>query len=89
VRTCSHDAVAQAAVASLGPEFLSRVRNAAARRGLPPGKFVADSVRRFESVAGEQELCALQNAIRGADMPLLRGLALIVEVDLSDLDTHG
>ncbi len=84
VHTCTHDAVAHAAAASLGPEFLDRVRRAAQKRALSPGAFVAQSVQRFSNAADEPARRALQTAVRGTDMPLLRGLALIVEPDLVD-----
>ena len=82
VRTCTHDAVAHAAAASLGPDFLDRVRRAAHKRGLPPGTFVAQSVRRFSSAADRDTRCAIQRAVTGTDMPVLRGLAMIVEPEL-------
>jgi hypothetical protein len=89
VKTCSHDKVAHAAIASLGPAFLDRVRSAADRHGLQPGSFVAESVRRFQAGAGEREKCELQRAVHGADMPVLRGLAMIVEHDLGDRFERG
>ena len=79
VRTCSHAKVAQAAVASMGTEFSSRVGAVAGRRGVETGAFAAQVVQEFDRSAGATQRRALECAVRHADMPLLVGLRQILE----------
>ncbi len=88
VHTFSHDRVAHAAALSLGRDFLETVEHAASHRGMPAGKFIAASVRRFETDAPEHEKFALQQAVAGSDMPLLHGLALIVAHEIETSHRH-
>lgn len=84
IKTCSHEKVAQAAVASIGAEFHRRVEKAARERGLRTGVFVALAVRCFGRTAGDDEWAALARAMERKDMPILSGLRHILEVALAD-----
>ncbi|MFN3888944.1 MAG: hypothetical protein ACK4MV_01010 [Beijerinckiaceae bacterium] len=79
IRTCSHEKVAAAAVASVGPRFRDRVTLLAVASGKDPGAYVAELVRRFGREANDRELAALARATAGSDMPILDGLRWIVE----------
>jgi len=82
MNSCSNEKVAEAAVASIGGAFARRVRETASRRGLRPGALAASAVLRFRSSAKATEFEALKRAVAGDDLPLLRGLAFIVEPTL-------
>jgi hypothetical protein len=82
IKTCSHEKVAQAAVASIGTEFEQRVERAARERGMRTGSFVASAVRCFGRTAGDDEWAGLAHAMAGNDMPILSGLRHILEVTL-------
>ncbi len=84
MNSCSNEKVAEAAVASIGGTFARRVRETAKRRGVRPGALAASAVLRFRSDARSTEFEALQRALAGEDLPLLRGFALIVEPALGD-----
>lgn len=84
VKTCSHEKVAQAAVASIGSEFQQRIETAARERGLRSGIFVALAVRCFGRTAGDDEWTDLARAMEKKDMPILSGLRHILEVTLTD-----
>ena len=86
VRTCSNPHVARAAVVSIGGEFARRFSNNAAKRNLPSGHFAAGIVRRFSRQAGASDWRRVDEAIRGADQPILSGLKYILEhgVELDD-----
>ncbi|MCB1543993.1 MAG: hypothetical protein KDJ30_06885, partial [Rhodoblastus sp.] len=71
-------------VASIGGTFARRVRETATRRGVRPGALAASAVLRFRSNARAPEFEALQQAVAGDDLPLLRGLAFIVEPTLGE-----
>ena len=79
VRTCSNPHVARAAVVSIGGEFARRFSNNAAKRNLPSGHFAAGIVRRFSRQAGASDWRGVDEAIRGADQPILSGLRYILE----------
>lgn len=79
LRTCSHEKVAHAAVASIGRDFLERVNGIAGQRGLEPGAFAAQAVRDFERRAGDRQRQDLECAVKNTDMPLLQGLRYILE----------
>jgi hypothetical protein len=81
--TCSHAPVAHAAAASLGRDFYRHVQEEAHKRGVPTGTFVANSVRNFQANAAAHEKWALQKAVVGSDMPVLRGLEMIVSQELN------
>ena len=80
--SCAHEKVAQAAVACIGGVFADRVRHVAAVRGLTPGAFAANVVRRFDRTASGDARDILRRALRGSDQPILHGLRLIVEPSL-------
>jgi hypothetical protein len=84
IKTCSHEKVAQAAVASIGSEFQERVETAARERGLRTGIFVAVAVRCFGRTAGDDEWADLARAMERKDMPILSGLRHILEITLAD-----
>ena len=79
VHTCSNEKVAQAAVASLGAEFASKVDATARLSGMSVGAFAARTVRQFDRSVGERERQALRDAMRGADQPILVGLHQILQ----------
>ena len=78
IHTCSNDKVAEAALVSLGGAFAKMVAVAAARRGLPQGRFVAELVRDFQRHAGTCVWAQAEQAMRGADQPVLVGLYVIL-----------
>jgi hypothetical protein len=82
--SCTHEKVAQAAVACIGGAFAARVRHVAADRGLTPGAFAAKAVRRFDHNASGDARDILRRALRGTDQPVLHGLRLIVEPSLDE-----
>jgi hypothetical protein len=88
VRTCSNPHVAHAAVASIGGDFARRILTDAAKRNLSSGIFAAGLVRRFSRHAGARDWEGVDDAIRGADQPILSGLKYILErgVGLDDDD---
>ncbi len=79
VHTCSNEKVAQAAVASLGTEFASKVDATARLSGMSVGAFAARTVRQFDRNVGEKDRQALREAMRGADQPILFGLHQILQ----------
>lgn len=86
VQTCSNPHVARAAVASIGGEFARQFLSDAAKRNLSGGLFAAGLVRRFSRQAGAREWEGVDDAVRGADQPILSGLKYILErgVELDD-----
>jgi hypothetical protein len=78
IRTCSHEKVAHAAVASMGPSFAEKVRVAAGDLDLSTGAFAARVVRDFDECSGEAERQAIRKAMGGSDQPILTGLRLIL-----------
>lgn len=79
VHTCSNEKVAQAAVASLGLAFATRVRNEAESHGVTTGAYVARVVREFGQAADADERRAVHRAMEKADQPILAGLRFILE----------
>jgi hypothetical protein len=79
IHTCSHEKVAQAAVASMGSGFAGKVEITAGASGLSIGAFAARAVREFEKIGGEREKHALRQAMNGSDQPILAGLQHILE----------
>lgn len=88
IRTCSHEAVAAAALRSLDSVFCARVTLIACARGASPGAYAASLIRRFEQEATEDGWYALGAAIARRDMPVLEGFRFIVEnmVDNENID---
>jgi hypothetical protein len=86
IHTCSHEKVAQAAVASMGSDFAGKVGVTAGAYGLSIGAFTARAVREFETSVGEREKQALRAVMDRTDQPILTGLQHIllpvVEVDV-------
>jgi len=78
LKSCAHEKVAQAAVASLGGAFANKVKAVAAPQGLSVGAYTACVVRRFSMQAGPRERQALQQAMQGTDQPILIGLRHIL-----------
>jgi hypothetical protein len=78
IRTCSHEEVAQAAVASMGPYFAGKVGSTAVAQGLSIGAFTARAVRDFERLSSEEERRSLREAMDGSDQPILIGLQHIL-----------
>jgi hypothetical protein len=89
IKTCSHEKIAQAAVASIGSDFEQFVERAARERGMRTGSFVASTVRCFGHMAGDDEWAGLADAITGKDMPILSGLRHILEVTRIDQPASG
>ncbi len=79
VHTCSHEKVAQAAVASLGFDFATRVRTEAESHGVTMGAFVARVVHEFGKAADAAERRAVRRVMDKADQPILCGLRFILE----------
>ena len=79
VLTCSNPHVARAAVASIGGDFACRFSRDAAERNLASGLLAARLVRHFARNADEGDWEGLDEAVRGADMPILSGLRYILE----------
>jgi len=78
VLTCSNPNVARAAVESIGGDFAKRFSRRAASHNLSSGPFAAKLVRDFGSRAADGDWRALDEATRGADMPILSGLRYIL-----------
>jgi hypothetical protein len=79
IKTCTHAKVAQAAVASIGGDFSSRVNVVAVRRGVDAGAFAAEAVKDFDRRAGVGQRRAIEAAVERTDMPVLHGLRIILE----------
>jgi hypothetical protein len=82
VHTCSNAHIARAALASIGGDFARDVAAAARVRDMPPGVLVASIVRDFSHRAAEKDWRAADQAIHGADQPILSGLRFIVQSGL-------
>lgn len=83
VHTCSHAAVARAAVNSIGGDIALRVAAEASRLNLARGDFVAQLVRKFAASADEMDLQSLSAATHKSDAPVLSGLRYIIEREIS------
>ena len=82
ILTCSHAAVAEAALASMGGSFAAQFETRADALGIEAGALAADAVRRFAKKARGHELSLLRDAITGHDQPVLAGLRHILEASL-------
>jgi uncharacterized membrane-anchored protein YjiN (DUF445 family) len=89
VHTCSNEKVAQAAVASLGSDFATRVRTEAERHGTSMGTLVAKIVREFGEIADATERKAVCRAMHNTDQPILSGLRFILEGRLRIVDAQS
>lgn len=79
VATCSNSHVARAAVASIGGDFACRFARDAADLNLSSGMLASRLVRDFARRADDGDWDGLDEAIRGADTPILAGLRHILE----------
>jgi hypothetical protein len=84
LRTCNNEHIAAAALGCIGGALEHRVARAAQAEGLSNGAYVARVVRAFPQKTGPAGLSCLQQRIDGDEMPILAGLALIVETALQE-----
>lgn len=89
VRSCSNDRVAQAAVSSIGRNFLAEVRDRASAYEMSVGAFTALSVDRFRRHGDEGELRSVIEAMRGSQEPILAGLHRILCIMLASGGLHA
>jgi len=83
VHSCSNRHVAYAALSSIGGDFAKRVVARAMLSSLAPGPFVAAIVKEFSRRAEDHEWDGLEDAMRGADQPVLIGLRHILDRSMS------
>ena len=88
IRSCSHEAVARAALLSLGAEFHTRIALLAGAHEKSAGQYTAYLVKQFATGADEDAWCALGNAIAHSDMPVLAGLRFILEMMIDGAAAH-
>jgi hypothetical protein len=88
IHSCSNRHVAYAALSSIGGDFARRVVARATVSSLAPGLFVAATVKEFSRRAEDHEWDDLEDAMRGADQPLLSGLQHILDRSLSPEWSH-
>ena len=84
--SCSNARVAQAALASIGGPFASRVQAHAEGLGMDAGELAANTVQRFAIKAKPRDWDALLQAIAGHDQPVLAGLRHILDAGLDKGD---
>src|SRR5258708_32520033 len=84
--TCANAHVARAALASIGGDFARRFAADASRRNVPVGVRAALMVREFSARAAGEEWDGVDEAVRGADQPILSGLRYILSHGLRDND---
>ena len=84
LRTCNNEHIAAAALGCIGGVLEHRVARAAQAEGVSSGAYVARVVRAFPQKTGSAGLSCLQQRINGDEMPILAGLALIVETALQE-----
>jgi hypothetical protein len=89
VVTCSNPHVARAAVASIGGDFARRFCRDAANRRLSTGLLASRLVSHFARRADDVDWEGVDEATRGAEMPILSGLRYILErgIDGGDDDS--
>ena len=88
IHSCSNEKVAEAALISLGSPF-ARTVAVAAGGGLSQGRLVADLTRDFERHAGTCVWAQAEQAMRGADQPILVGLTVILAQGLLRENLRG
>jgi hypothetical protein len=88
VVTCSNPHVARAAVASIGGDFARRFFRDAAELKLSSGLLASRLVSHFARRAGDSDWEGVDEATRGAEMPILSGLRYILERGLEVSDEH-
>jgi hypothetical protein len=86
ISTCSHPAIAEAAVVSIGPVFWARVAREAQREDMSVGEYASRAVRRFSAQASGADWEDLRRLCSGEDMPILRGLHHILEIEMEEGD---
>ena len=79
LRSCSHEKIAAAALASIGGRFALDVAEAAAEAGALPGAYAACCVRTFAREATAAEVAALSAAMTRDDQPILVGFQYILD----------
>jgi hypothetical protein len=84
VHTCSNAHVARAALASIGGDFAADFAARASQSNMPAGVLVAHIVKEFSIKAADEEWEGVDEAVRGADQPILSGLRYILSQDLHD-----
>jgi hypothetical protein len=82
IKTCSNTKVAEAALVSVGGNLAAVVASEAARRDVSVGGFVAQLVHDFERNDGTCVWARAEQAMRGAEQPILAGLYVIVAYGL-------
>lgn len=78
LKSCRHQAVAEAAIASIGGAFAANVRGRADECGQSVGDFTAHQVLRFSESASERDWRYLLSTMRGEDLALLTGLQVVM-----------
>jgi hypothetical protein len=78
VHTCSNAHVARAALASIGGEFAKQFAAKASHRNMSAGVLAAAMVKEFSAKAPDEEWEGVDEAVRGADQPILSGLHYIL-----------
>jgi hypothetical protein len=84
VHTCSNAHVARAALASIGGDFAAHFAATASRRNMSAGMLAARMVKEFSVKAADEEWDGVDEAVRGADQPILSGLRYILSQGLRD-----
>jgi hypothetical protein len=82
IHTCSNASVAQAALASIGGDFMNRFAAEARRRDLPSGSYAARLVSNFGKTADAADWRRANEATRGVDQPVLSCLRFILDQGL-------
>lgn len=81
IRTCAVGPVAEAAVASVGPDFAANVERAATAHGMSVGDYARIRVGRFARDGQEVEMRAVALAMAGSPAPVLAALEQILRLD--------
>jgi hypothetical protein len=84
VHTCSNAHVARAALASIGGDFAHHFAIRASHRNMSAGMLAAHMVKEFSINAADEEWDGVDEAVRGADQPILSGLRYILSQDLRE-----
>jgi hypothetical protein len=79
LRSCAHEKVAEAALASIGGGFFEKVADRAKACQLGVGAYVARSVVAFDAAASQETRRRIEARMARADQPVLHGLQLILE----------
>ena len=79
IHSCSNEHVARAALNSIGGDFAVRVAAEAARREIPCGSYVAQSVREFEGASELRVWAAAERVMHSSEQPILAGLYFVLD----------